>query len=100
VALSSWDHAAAIARYTFAVTTRRGFLWLCGASSTAGALLANTELIEPRVLTCVEGGGQAIGVMPPADTIITPGLAEQTRKALAALTPREVEALRKRYGIG
>jgi ClpX C4-type zinc finger len=42
--LSSWDRADAIA-YTLAVTTRRGFLWLCGATS-AGIFFPNTGLIE------------------------------------------------------
>jgi RNA polymerase primary sigma factor len=38
--------------------------------------------------------------MSPADVIKSTGLAEQMRRALAAMTPREEKALRKRYGIG
>jgi RNA polymerase sigma factor (sigma-70 family) len=36
----------------------------------------------------------------PADALITTDLAEQTRKVLATLTPREEKVLRMRFGIG
>jgi RNA polymerase primary sigma factor len=36
----------------------------------------------------------------PADAVITNNLAEQTRKVLATLTPREEKVLRMRFGIG
>jgi RNA polymerase primary sigma factor len=36
----------------------------------------------------------------PADAVITTNLAEQTRKVLATLTPREEKVLRMRFGIG
>jgi RNA polymerase primary sigma factor len=36
----------------------------------------------------------------PADAIISKNLAEQTRKALMTLTPREEKVLRMRFGIG
>jgi RNA polymerase primary sigma factor len=36
----------------------------------------------------------------PSDAIINTNLAEQTRRALATLTPREEKVLRMRYGIG
>jgi RNA polymerase primary sigma factor len=38
--------------------------------------------------------------MSPVDAIMSMGLAEQTRRALAALTPSEEKELRKRFGIG
>jgi RNA polymerase primary sigma factor len=39
-------------------------------------------------------------VISPADAAITNNLAEQTRKVLATLTPREEKVLRMRFGIG
>jgi RNA polymerase primary sigma factor len=39
-------------------------------------------------------------VISPADAVITNNLAEQTRKVLATLTPREEKVLRMRFGIG
>jgi RNA polymerase primary sigma factor len=36
----------------------------------------------------------------PADAMITTNLAEETRKVLATLTPREEKVLRMRFGIG
>ena len=39
-------------------------------------------------------------VISPADAVITMNLAEQTRKVLATLTPREEKVLRMRFGIG
>lgn len=36
----------------------------------------------------------------PSDTVINLSLSEQTRKALATLTPREEKVLRMRFGIG
>src|SRR5574339_425359 len=36
----------------------------------------------------------------PADAVISSNLAEQTRKVLATLTPREEKVLRMRFGIG
>jgi RNA polymerase primary sigma factor len=39
-------------------------------------------------------------VIPPDDAIIAGDLAEQTRKVLATLTPREEKILRMRFGIG
>jgi RNA polymerase primary sigma factor len=38
-------------------------------------------------------------VISPADAVISHDLAEQTRKVLATLTPREQKVLRMRYGI-
>jgi RNA polymerase primary sigma factor len=38
--------------------------------------------------------------IPPDDAIIAMNLAEQTRKVLATLTPREEKILRMRFGIG
>lgn len=38
--------------------------------------------------------------MPPADAAINLNLAEQTRKVLSTLTPREEKVLRMRFGIG
>ncbi|MBI3072211.1 MAG: RNA polymerase sigma factor RpoD [Deltaproteobacteria bacterium] len=40
------------------------------------------------------------GVMSPADAVINSNLAEQTRRVLATLTPREEKVLRMRFGIG
>ncbi len=40
------------------------------------------------------------GAIPPEDAIIAMDLAEQTRKVLATLTPREEKILRMRFGIG
>jgi RNA polymerase primary sigma factor len=40
------------------------------------------------------------GVVSPADAVITMNLAEQTRKVLSTLTPREEKVLRMRFGIG
>jgi RNA polymerase primary sigma factor len=40
------------------------------------------------------------GVMSPSDAVISMNLAEQTRKVLATLTPREEKVLRMRFGIG
>jgi RNA polymerase primary sigma factor len=40
------------------------------------------------------------GVTSPADAVINDNLAEQTRKVLATLTPREEKVLRMRFGIG
>jgi RNA polymerase primary sigma factor len=40
------------------------------------------------------------GVVNPSDAVISGNLAEQTRKVLATLTPREEKVLRMRFGIG
>src|SRR5581483_9763960 len=40
------------------------------------------------------------GAVSPADAVISIDLAEQTRKVLATLTPREEKVLRMRFGIG
>lgn len=40
------------------------------------------------------------GVVSPSDVVINMNLAEQTRKILASLTPREEKVLRMRFGIG
>src|SRR5438552_8724710 len=40
------------------------------------------------------------GVISPSDAVIWMNLAEQTRKVLATLTPREEKVLRIRFGIG
>src|SRR6058998_2393194 len=39
-------------------------------------------------------------VVSPADAVISMNLADQTRKVLATLTPREEKVLRMRFGIG
>ena len=39
-------------------------------------------------------------IVSPADAVISLNLAEQTRKVLATLTPREEKVLRLRFGIG
>ncbi|MFH0809581.1 MAG: RNA polymerase sigma factor RpoD [Pseudomonadota bacterium] len=39
-------------------------------------------------------------ILSPADAVINLNLAEQTRKVLATLTPREEKVLRMRFGIG
>jgi RNA polymerase primary sigma factor len=39
-------------------------------------------------------------IVSPADAVISMNLAEQTRKVLATLTPREEKVLRMRFGIG
>ena len=39
-------------------------------------------------------------VISPADAVISMNLAEQTRKVLGTLTPREEKVLRMRFGIG
>ncbi len=40
------------------------------------------------------------GVVSPSDAVISMNLAEQTRKVLSTLTPREEKVLRMRFGIG
>ncbi len=40
------------------------------------------------------------GVISPSEAVINMNLAEQTRKVLATLTPREEKVLRMRFGIG
>ncbi len=40
------------------------------------------------------------GVVSPSDMVINVNLAEQTRRILASLTPREEKVLRMRFGIG
>ena len=40
------------------------------------------------------------GVVSPSEAVINTNLAEQTRKVLATLTPREEKVLRMRFGIG
>ena len=40
------------------------------------------------------------GVVSPSEAIINTNLAEQTRRVLATLTPREEKVLRMRFGIG
>jgi RNA polymerase primary sigma factor len=40
------------------------------------------------------------GVVSPSDVVINVNLAEQTRKILSTLTPREEKVLRMRFGIG
>ena len=40
------------------------------------------------------------GVVSPSEAVISLNLAEQTRKVLATLTPREEKVLRMRFGIG
>jgi len=64
----------------------------------------------PRVFICDgctrEAGGLLAAsswrsdVASPAAVVISMNLAEQTREALAMLTPREVQELRMRYGTG
>ena len=39
-------------------------------------------------------------MISPADAVISLDLAEQTRKVLSTLTPREEKVLRMRFGIG
>jgi len=39
-------------------------------------------------------------VISPAEAVISMNLSEQTRRALATLTPREEKVLRMRFGIG
>ncbi len=39
-------------------------------------------------------------VIPAADTVISMDLADQMRKVLATLTPREEKVLRMRFGVG
>jgi len=39
-------------------------------------------------------------IMSPSDAVISMNLADQTRKVLATLTPREEKVLRMRFGIG
>jgi RNA polymerase primary sigma factor len=39
-------------------------------------------------------------LVSPSDAVINMNLAEQTRKVLATLTPREEKVLRMRFGIG
>ena len=39
-------------------------------------------------------------IVSPSDAVINMNLAEQTRKVLATLTPREEKVLRMRFGIG
>ncbi len=39
-------------------------------------------------------------VISPGDAVVNFGLAEQTRKTLRTLTPREEEVVRMRFGIG
>jgi RNA polymerase primary sigma factor len=39
-------------------------------------------------------------VVPPSEAVISVNLAEQTRKVLSTLTPREEKVLRMRFGIG
>ena len=39
-------------------------------------------------------------VVSPSEAVISMNLAEQTRKVLATLTPREEKVLRMRFGIG
>ncbi len=39
-------------------------------------------------------------VLSPGDAVVNYGLAEQTRKVLRTLTPREEKVLRMRFGIG
>ena len=40
------------------------------------------------------------GVISPSEAVISANLAEQTRRVLATLTPREEKVLRMRFGIG
>jgi RNA polymerase primary sigma factor len=40
------------------------------------------------------------GALSPSEAVITMNLAEQTRKVLSTLTPREEKVLRMRFGIG
>jgi len=42
----------------------------------------------------------SVAITSPADAVINMNLAEQTRKVLATLTPREEKVLRMRFGIG
>jgi len=85
------------------VTTRRGFLWLCGGARA----LASTRFTERCVSISAEdggglevaGGGRAAHMMSPADKVVAMGLAEETRKVLAAMTPSQWNELRKRHGV-
>ena len=73
------------------MTTRRRFLWVCGAS-TAGTFWTG----EARGLV-LASSWRGTGAF---DAVTLMKLAEETRVALAALKPREVEVLRVRYGTG
>jgi hypothetical protein len=76
--------------------TRKQLLWLCGAS-TAGVVIAIGRIEVPRRRLMPPRGSRANTAMAGTD-MREP--AEQTRNALAALTPSEVEDLRKGYGLG
>jgi hypothetical protein len=71
--------------------TRRGFVWLCGAS-TAAILTSKTGLRSQAKHHCRTTATMSSTTMRE--------LAEQTRIALVALTPSEGKELRKRFGIG
>lgn len=73
------------------VTTRRGFIWACGASTAA--ILCTGEAGE----LLAEIGRRATGFF---DAVTLKTLAEQTRQVLATMTPREEHELRVRYGVG
>ena len=60
--------------------------------------LANAGRIGPPKGMAPQHRGVVRGEFP-APSLISPTLAEQTRKVLAALTPNEVAELRKRFGI-
>ncbi len=83
-------------RYIYRMTTRRVFVWLCGAS-TAGTFIAKTGIIEfrQRPELPAASGRRAAGIMSSAEM---EKLSEQTRQVLATLTPSELKELRKRFG--
>ena len=73
------------------MTTRRTFLWACGAA-TAGTFGTGGA---DRVVAA--SGWRATSAF---DAVTLKELAEQTREVLATMTPREEQELRMRYGIG
>ena len=78
-------------RYDPEVTTRRGFLCGCRARTVAAFCTGEAGGLVAA------SGWRATGAF---DAVALKELAEQTRKALAAMKPGDIEALRRRYGVG
>ena len=67
------------------------------------ALVASDEFFAEKENLLKPGRGVFIEdktLVSPSDAVINMNLAEQTRKVLATLTPREEKVLRMRFGIG
>ncbi len=101
--------------------TSRGMVQELGREPTTDELAAKLEMPPDKVRSVMKVVKQPVSLetpvgeeednvlgdfiedtqaMPPVDAVMSLNLREQTRQALAGLTPREEQVLRLRFGVG